>query len=89
MKQTKNKYLRRLVKNYEIELNRPKGLKLLDIVIKSIPNNMPNVEMFVSDKVYKECDFITRYKGFKVNKACVNNAGVIAADPSNLYLQWT
>lgn len=87
MKQTKNKYLRRLVRNYEIELNRPKGCKLLDLVIKAIPNNLSNAELFVSDKVHKECDFLTRYKGFKVNKACVNNAGVIATDPYNLYLQ--
>ena len=48
-KQTKNKYLRQLVRSYEIELQRPKGLKYLDQFINNIPDGMPKcISLFVS-----------------------------------------
>ena len=84
MKQTKNKYLRRLVRNYEIELNRPKGLKFLDQIIKVIPCNL-TVSLFVSPTIHNECDRITRYKGYNVVRTSgLHRTQVCATDPYNL-----
>jgi len=56
---TKNKYLRRLVRNYEIELQRPKGLKYLDMLIRNSEGcfyNMSKFSLFVSRSIHKECN---------------------------------
>lgn len=84
MKQTKNKYLRRLVRNYEIELRRPKGLKLLDKCIGAMPDGLSNITIFVSKNIHKECDFIDCYRGFKVKYAAIPNSQAILCNENNL-----
>lgn len=82
MRVTKNKYLRRLVRNYEIERLRPKGLKALDLLIRNIPNAMLNkCVLFIGNTIHKEADFITRYKGFEIISASgLKGTGMIATN---------
>ncbi len=85
---TKNKYLRRLVRNYEIELQRPKGCKMLDLLIRNIPDGLGGNTLFVGRTIHKECDFITRYKGIEVRSAIgLKGTSLVYANPSNLYFQ--
>lgn len=85
MKQTKNKYLRELVRNYEIELQRPKGLKYIDMFIKQVPDGMDDITVFISGSIHKECGFITKYKGYRIASACLPRTQIIRAKESNLY----
>ena len=87
MKQTKNKYLRQLVRNYEIELQRPKGLKYLDAFLKAAINGLTeDTAIFISPTIHDECDRITRYKGYKVIRTSgLHRTQVIGAKESNLY----
>jgi hypothetical protein len=72
-KYTKNKELIRIIRDYEIELNRPKGLKLLDKMISVMPESHKANAFYVSKKIHKECNFITKYKGYFVWCVPINN----------------
>ena len=85
-KTTKNKYLRRLVRDYEIERKRPKGLKYLDMFIKQIPETVDNTAIFVSRTIHKECDLISKYKGYNIYSATViRNTQAYACNESNIF----
>ena len=88
-KQTKNKYLRQLVRNYEIELQRPKGLKYLDQFIKQLPETRyENLALFISKTIHNECKGITRYKGYNVISCNgIPKTQLILTNPSNLYFE--
>lgn len=75
-KYTKNKELVRIIRNYEIELQRPKGLKLLDKILNQVPINCGDVAIFVSDNIHKECLYISSYKGKKVVKCALPKSQV-------------
>jgi hypothetical protein len=87
MKKTKNKYLRQLVRNYEIELRRPKGVKLIDLIYKQVPDALKNsVDFFVSPLVFSELEGMTKYKGRNIIKANVlPKSNVVAANPENIF----
>lgn len=86
LKSTKKKYIRQLIRNYEIELQRPKGLKYLDMFIKQVPNGMNDISLFISKSIHKECNFISKYKGYEVISSFgIKHGSCYGAKKSNLY----
>ena len=87
MRNTKNKYLRKLVKRIDYESSRPKGVKLLDLMLISLPYNDNSYTLFVSEKIHKETNYLKEYKGFKVKSAVLKDYTVIFANESNMYYE--
>jgi hypothetical protein len=69
-KQTKNKHLRQLVRNYEIEKNRPRGVKLLDKIERSIPAYFRKDYgvIFVAPNVFNELGDVREYNNKNIIK---------------------
>lgn len=68
MKLTKNKELRALIKRHEYLRNRPKGVKVLDKLLSSVPNATlnSNLVFFVDYKRKSEFKGLTQYKGYDI-----------------------
>jgi len=87
-KTTSNWYLRRLVRKIGIEANRPKGVKLLDLVLKYLPNTSDADTIFVGKTIHKETNFLEEYKGFKVksHNGMLDKTAYLCKE-SNLYYE--
>jgi hypothetical protein len=70
MKQTKNKYLRQLVRNYEVEKNRPRGIKLLDKIERSIPEYFRKDYgvIFVATNIFNELGGVREFNNKNIIK---------------------
>ncbi len=67
MKTTKNKYLLKMLKDYEVIQRNPKLFSVLDLHINSTPFSLPlGMNLFVPKHYHKTIKYINKYKGYKI-----------------------
>lgn len=86
-KTTKNKYLRRLVRDYEIERNRPRGIKLLDLLLRNTKLEcFKTPTFFVATNVFNECNGEPKHKGVAIwESKGLKKSTALITDLENLF----
>jgi Tfp pilus assembly protein PilN len=88
-KHTKNKLLRKLVRYYEIEQNRPRGFKLLEKMYQQIPESLRNRNLIfcVSENIFQECES-NNFKGCEVKSyKSIKKSTAYVLDKDNMLWQ--
>lgn len=84
MKLTKNKELRALIKRHEYLRNRPKGVKVLDQILKSVPDTALKLGLTFYVDYRRKAEFkgLTEYKGFNIRFVPIRDSIIL---PHNDY----